>query len=95
MLYHKPQETPLHEGSQNMAQLNLNLTPQFKKDLDKYMKHRGIKTKSEALRAALHEIVALISTAKKSDYGSWLGAGLKAELKGEVKFKSEDDLWSS
>ena len=76
-----------------MAQLNLNLTPQFEKDLEKYMKHRGIKTKSDALRSALHEIVTLIATSKKSDFSSWLGAGLKAEPRRDRKFKSEDDIW--
>ncbi len=78
-----------------MAQLNLNLTPQFKKDLEKYMKHRGFKTKSEALRSALHEIVLMISTSKKSDFSSWLGAGLKAETRQNRRFKSEDDLWGA
>lgn len=48
-----------------MAQLNLNITPQFKKDLEKYMKIIGVRTKSEALRMALHEIVAVIATSKK------------------------------
>ena len=77
-----------------MAQLNVNLTPQFKKDLEKYMKLRGIKTKSEALRMALHEIVGLISVSKKSDFSSWLGSALKAEQRQKRKFRSEDDLWS-
>lgn len=78
-----------------MAQLNLNLTPQFNKDLEKYMKHKGISTKSEALRMALREIVELISTSKKSDFSSWLGAGLKAEARTDRKFKTEDDIWSA
>jgi hypothetical protein len=78
-----------------MAQLNLNLTPQFKKDLEQYMKHRGIKTKSDALRSALHEIVTMITTSKKSDFSCWLGAGLKAEMKQKRKFKTEDDLWGT
>lgn len=76
-----------------MTQLNLNMTPQFKKDLDTYMKHRGIKTKSDALRTALREIVEMISKSKKTEFSTWLGAGLKAEPKKNRKFKSEDDLW--
>lgn len=76
-----------------MAQLNLNITPEFKKNLEKYMRKRGITTKSEAIRMALHELVTMMSVSKKSDFDSWLGAGLKAELKSSRKFKSEDDLW--
>jgi hypothetical protein len=76
-----------------MAQLNLNITPEFKKDLEKYMRQRGISTKSEAIRMALHELVTMLNVSKKSDFDSWLGAGLKAELKSTRKFKSEDDLW--
>ncbi len=76
-----------------MAQLNLNMTEQFKKDLEKYMKKRGLKTKSDAIRAALREIVISISAVQETDFDSWLGAGLKAETKTRRKFKTEDDLW--
>ena len=76
-----------------MAQLNLNMTTQFKKDLEKYMKHRGLKTKSEAIRMALHELVAMISSSKKADFESWIGAALKTPLNQRSKFNSEDDLW--
>ena len=76
-----------------MARLNLNMTPEFKKDLEKYMRQRGITTKSEAIRMALHELVTLLNVSKKSDFDSWLGAGLKAEHKSTRKFRSEDDLW--
>lgn len=76
-----------------MPQLNMNMTAQFKSDLAKYMKHRGLKTKSEAVRMALHELVTLLSSAKKSDFGGWLGAGLKTGLRKDRQFKSEDDLW--
>ena len=42
---------------QDMAQLNLNLTDQFVKDREKYMKKKGIQSKSEAVRTAVHEAV--------------------------------------
>jgi hypothetical protein len=76
-----------------MAQLNLNLTPEFKKDLEKYMKHKSLRTKSDAIRMALREVVALLTSTKKTDYSAWLGAGLKAQTRNELQFKSEDDLW--
>lgn len=76
-----------------MAQLNINVTSQLKKDIEKYMKLRGIKTKSDAIRLALREIVEQLSSQKTTDFQSWLGAGLKAPTHTSRRFKSEDDLW--
>jgi hypothetical protein len=76
-----------------MAKLNFKITPKFKKDLEEYMRQRGIYKKSEAIRIALHELVNLLDVSKTSDFESWLGAGLKTELKSNEKLKSEDDLW--
>jgi len=38
-----------------MAQINLHTTPEFEDDLAKLMRGRGIRSKSEAIRTAVHE----------------------------------------
>ena len=76
-----------------MQQLNLNVTPDFERDLQRYMKQRGIPTKSDAIRQALREAVAR-SGGGDYDYRGWLGLGLKAPLPRKRRFHSEDDLWS-
>jgi hypothetical protein len=77
-----------------MKQLNLNVTPDFERDLRRFMKKKGIARKSDAIRQALREAVARAGVPAKYDYRSWLGLGLKAPLNPKLRFKTEDDLWS-
>ncbi len=77
-----------------MSQLNLNLTPQFEKDLLKYMKEKGVSTKSEAIRVAIKEALEFHCNAtKKSDLRELLGIGLRAPINIHPQFSSEDELW--
>jgi len=77
----------------HVKQLNLNVTPEFDKDLRLYMQRRGIKRKSEAIRMALREAVAR-ENAAGCDFRAWLGLGLKAPFRSKPRFQSEDELWS-
>lgn len=77
-----------------MKQLNLNVTPEFERDLRRYMKRRKITRKSEAIRRAIREAVQRGSNTQAYDYRTWLGMGLKAPLNRRPRFRSEDDLWS-
>ena len=77
-----------------MKQLNLNVTPEFERDLRQFMKQRKINRKSDAIRQALREAAARSAGAGKSDFRSWLGMGLKAPLRAKRRFRNEDDLWS-
>jgi hypothetical protein len=77
-----------------MKQLNLNVTPEFDRDLRRFMKQKGIARKSDAIRQALHEAVTRATASGSCDYRSWLGLGLKAPLNPKPRFRSEDDLWS-
>ena len=77
-----------------MRQLNLNVTPDFERDLRRFMRQKGITKQSEAIRQALHEAVTKAGAASTSDYRSWLGLGLKAPLNPKPRFRGEDDLWS-
>ena len=77
-----------------MAQLNLNLNPEFEENLKRFMRARKIKNKSEAIRIAVKEGLerAMDGTAK-SDFRKWIGAGKKEPLNPSPTFSSEDDLW--
>jgi hypothetical protein len=77
-----------------MGQINLNITEEFEKDLENYMKKSGVKNKSEAIRMAVKEAARLLNQSKQTDFLSWVGSGLKAPTKRSPKFKTEDDLWS-
>jgi hypothetical protein len=77
-----------------MKQLNLNVTPEFERDLQIYMKRRRIKLKSDAIRQALHEAAARRPADEGYDFRSWLGLGLQAPLRRKRGFRSEADLWS-
>jgi hypothetical protein len=77
-----------------MAQLNINLTPEFEQALERLMKRRGISTKSEAVRIAVLEAAERHRVRGRADaFQRLLGAGLRAPLRSKPKFKSEADLW--
>lgn len=77
-----------------MKQLNLNVTPEFERDLKLLMKRKGIKSKSEVIRMVLHEFAEREKAKSEFDFHSLLGIGLKAPLNPNPRFKTEDDLWS-
>lgn len=75
-----------------MGQLNINLTPEFERDLKSYMKKKGLSQKSEAIRQAVKEALALKGE-KKIDFSSWIGLALKYPQNPNPRFKTDDDLW--
>ena len=77
-----------------MRQLNLNVTAEFERDLQAYMKSHKISRKSEAIRRALREAAARSMGHDEYDFRSWLGLGLKAPLRPKPRFHGEDELWS-
>lgn len=77
-----------------MAQLNINLKPDFEKDLREYMEKTGIGQKSEAIRQAIREALERLEAYPLDvDYLHWIGFGLKAKINPKPRFRSEDDLW--
>ncbi len=76
-----------------MRQLNLNVTPEFERDLQQFMKKKGISRKSDAIRRAVRDAAAR-SAPPPCDYRTWLGLGLREPLNPAPRFRSEDDLWS-
>ena len=78
-----------------MKQVNLNVTPEFERDLKRYMKLTQASNKSEAIRRAVREAAnrAAQAAAPATDFHSWIGLALQAPLR-PGKFKSHDELWS-
>jgi len=77
-----------------MKQLNLNVTPEFEKDLRRVMKAGGFKTKSEAVRHAVHDVAERTQQKKAYDFRSLIGVALGGKQNPNPRFKTEDDLWS-
>lgn len=77
-----------------MAQLNMNTTSQFEETLARFMRLRGIRTKSEAIRVAVREGLELaVRTEGHTHFTSWLGAGNGGPLNPSPRFHSDHDLW--
>jgi len=78
-----------------MKQLNIHMTAEFEKHLKLYMKKKGIKEKSSAVRQALKDALERLEQNKPTqDFRGWLGMGLKSPVNSRPRFKNEDDLWS-
>ncbi len=77
-----------------MGQINIILSPEFERDLQELMKIRGIRTKSDAIRIAVREIVHRGPAPDTTQFGELLGAGLRSPMNPKPRFSAEDDLWS-
>lgn len=77
-----------------MAQLNMNVTPEFDQALAELMRRRDLATKSEAIRVAVQEAVArLRGGQQRVDFREWIGAGLAVPPNPSPRFRSDDQLW--
>lgn len=78
-----------------MAQINIHLTAEFEQALAELMRLRQIKTKSDAIRAAVQEALERERRRKETpDFSRWVGLGTKAPENPVPRFRSDDDLWS-
>jgi Arc/MetJ-type ribon-helix-helix transcriptional regulator len=76
-----------------MKRLSLRVTPEFERDLKRFMKRRGFKRKSDAIRLAVHE-AAERSARPKIDFRALIGIAAKDPPDPNAKFLTEDDLWA-
>jgi hypothetical protein len=77
-----------------MGQININMTPEFEAALERLMRLRGIRSKSEAIREAVAESADRArEAAPVEDFSDWIGAALRAPLNPSPRFADEDDLW--
>ncbi|HJO03172.1 MAG TPA: hypothetical protein QGG47_04270 [Acidobacteriota bacterium] len=78
-----------------MSQLNMHMTKAFRTDLERLMRLRKIRTKSEAIRTAVTETLERATgNGDEVDYRGWIGAALKAPLELNPRFTTDDDLWN-
>ena len=92
------QLTSLHPCTYSvlMSQINFHTTPEFNTALGDYMRIRGLKTKSEAIRQAVFDALEAATTGSGScDFGSWLALAADAVRNPAPRFISHDDLWES
>ena len=75
-----------------MSQLNLHVTREFERDLGRFMRLRGMRTKSEAIRLAVREGLERARRAPSKGFSGWAGAGLTVEPNPDPRFPSDDDL---
>ncbi len=76
-----------------MGQLNIYTDAKFEKKLKKYMRERGFKSKSSALRNAFEESIQNLEKKKNSSFKSWLDFDPKTPFVSNPRLKTEDDLW--
>ena len=77
-----------------MRQININVTPEFERDLKLYMQRTGVKQKSEAIRRAVHKAAEQESAGREAAIDRLYGLALKYPPRKKRKFLTEDDLWS-
>jgi Arc/MetJ-type ribon-helix-helix transcriptional regulator len=77
-----------------MSQINIHLTSEFEQALIEFMRLRQIKTKSDAIRAAVQEAVERERRRRETpDFSRWVGLGIKDPQNPAPRFRSDDDLW--
>jgi hypothetical protein len=77
-----------------VSQLNIHVTSSFERALSRFMKLRGLTSKSEAVRVAVEEAAAREAGGRRPfALGALRGAALGAPPNPNPRFQSEDDLW--
>ena len=77
-----------------MSQMNIHITPGFKQSIERFMRIRCLRSKSEAIRVAVEEgLQRALHTHGTVDFDEWIGLGLKAPLNPRPRFAQDADLW--
>jgi Arc/MetJ-type ribon-helix-helix transcriptional regulator len=76
-----------------VKQFTLNVTPEFERDLSRYMRERKISTKSEAVRRAVREALDEPVSQKSQDFRDLLGIGVQSPESKNRRFRSTNELW--
>lgn len=76
-----------------MPHLNIHMSPEFEHALAEYMRLRGIRAKSDAIRTAVHESLAReLRRHQTPDFSAWVGLGRRSPENPNPRFISDDDL---
>lgn len=73
-------------------QLNIRTDPDFERELDTLVRQTGLKTRSAAIRHAVHATLERTKAARKHfDFQRLIG--IAGKLNPHARFKSDDDLY--
>ncbi len=78
-----------------MSQLNIHMSPAFEQKLKRFMRLRGIKTKSDAVRTAVDDALRLAQKAPTVHLRDLLGAAKLLPQRPRSEWLSDDDLWEA
>jgi hypothetical protein len=78
-----------------MRQLNIHMTPRFERALTQFMKARGIKTKSEAVRTAGEEALQRTAPHPPVSWKDMIGIAKQYPTTPKNQWLTEDDLWET
>ncbi|MBV8780777.1 MAG: hypothetical protein JO353_05205 [Phycisphaerae bacterium] len=78
-----------------MSQLNIHLTGRFERALQAFMKARGIRTKSEAVRLAVEEAADRAVTKPVTNWDDLIGIANQYPSTPPETWLTEDELWET
>lgn len=77
-----------------VTQLNIHVTPAFERALKRFMRLRGLSSKSEAVRIAVQDAAEREAGLRSAvDFTRLRGAGLDVAVNPHPRFSTEDELW--
>lgn len=76
---------------QNMAQMNLQITPEFEANLQRLMRARKIKSRSQAVRLAVEE--AANAEERKVTWAELQGI-LRPAIDAGLRMPTDDEIWA-
>ena len=78
-----------------MPQMNLHITKEFDEELERLMRVRRLRSRSEAVRTAIHEaLVRALAQTAIVDFSALIGFAAKASANPAPRFRDDDDLWN-
>ena len=71
--------------------MNLQITPEFERDLQAIMRMKGLRSRSEAVRRVVHEAAEAAPTPRMSD---WVESAWGIAAEGALPPFDDDELWA-
>ncbi len=77
-----------------MPQININITREFEMNLARFVRLRGFRNKSEAIRAAVQEgLEQALKGQGPAEFNDWIGVAKGDGENPRPRFTTDDDLW--
>lgn len=72
-------------------QMNLQITPEFERELETIMRTKGLKSRSEAVRRVVHDAAEAVP---KTTMSEWLESAWGIAAEGALPPFDDDELWA-